>query len=185
MNNLFESQELSLRPFEPADLPALRLYLNHPELAGRRYIAWRLPELTPLSAAQVEGFYTQIQQNQEGFTQAVILKESQELIGHAECDWGWDPHCPSVSLVIAPPFQRRGYGSTILQMQLRYLFEFSAAHTVTAWLNSWNMAGLKFFAANGFHDSGRIRRTGIFQGKYCDTCVMDLLRSEWLVGRGG
>ena len=185
MDNIFGSQALSLRPFEPDDLPALRLYLNHPELAGRRYIAWRLPELAPLSASQVEQYFSQLQENQEGFTMAITLGESQELIGHAECDWGWDPHCPTLTVVIAPAYQRRGYGSAVVRMQLRYLFEFTPAHTVSAWISSWNAPGLAFAQACGFHDSGRMRRSGVFQGKYCDTCVMDLLRGEWLAGRGG
>ncbi len=116
---------------------------------------------------------------------AVILKEGQALIGHAECDWGWDPHCPSVTVVIAPPYQRRGYGSAVLEMQLRYLFEFTPAHTVSAWVQSWNEPALAFLQANSFHNCGCMRRTGIHQGEYCDTQVWDLLRREWQARRGG
>ncbi|HEX9618333.1 MAG TPA: hypothetical protein VGA03_13055 [Anaerolineales bacterium] len=34
----FQTARLQLRPFEPEDVTALQAYLNHPGLAGRRYL---------------------------------------------------------------------------------------------------------------------------------------------------
>ena len=185
MDGLFESQTIVMRPFEAGYRPALQAYLNHPDLAGRRYVPWGYPELAPLSEDQVEQIIQEWNESKKGFHLAVIQRESSNLIGHIECDWEWDPHCPSISLVIGPPFQHRGYGGQVLQLQLGYLFDYTPAHTVTAWISDWNQDGLAFFSKHGFKNAGRMRRTGIHRGKYTDLVVMDILRREWLAGQGG
>lgn len=185
MDELFESQSLNLRPFEAAYSTALQAYLNHPELAGCRYLPWGYPEYTPLSESQVTQVIQEWNQARKSLHLAVSESKSTDLIGHAECDWEWDPHCPSVALVIAPLYQRRGYGGQVLSLLLRYLFEFTPAHSVTAWINDWNQPGVEFFERQGFHSAGRMRRIGVHRGVYSDLLVMDLLRREWLESTGG
>ena len=51
----FASERLSLRALESSDAEALQDYLNEPELIGRRYLPWRIPDVAPLSREQVEG----------------------------------------------------------------------------------------------------------------------------------
>jgi RimJ/RimL family protein N-acetyltransferase len=112
-----------------------------------------------------------------------VLGESGELIGHAEMEWGWDPHCPGVSIVIAPGLQRKGYGSQVMQLLLRYLFESMPAHSLSCWVAEWNTEARAFLKFHGFQESARMRRAGIRQGAYFDMVVTDLLRSEWEGGR--
>jgi aminoglycoside 6'-N-acetyltransferase len=181
----FESKSVFLRPFEAGDRPALQAYLNHPELAGRRYLPWEIPEQPPLSEKQVEQIISEWSESKKSLHLAVVERQSGELIGHAECEWEGDAHCPSLSLVIAPPFQRRGYATQVLRILLRYLFEYTPAHTVTAWVNDWNQPALDFLTRCGFQPAGRMRRVGIHCGVYTDLVVLDLLRQEWLAGVGG
>ncbi len=181
----FQSQNVILRPFEPEDLPALGAYLNHPALAGRRYLPWGGPELAPLSRRQVEAVLHKWSKVEKGLVFAVTRREDGALLGHAECDWGWDPHCPSFSVVIDPEEQRRGYGSQTLGLLLRYLFEHTPAHAVSAWIASWNEPARNFVAHHGFRDEGRMRRIGIRHGAYFDLVVAGLLRPEWQQAGGG
>jgi RimJ/RimL family protein N-acetyltransferase len=107
------------------------------------------------------------------------------LLGHAECDWGWDPHNPSLSVVIAPGRQRQGYGAEVLGLLFSYLFDHTVAHSVTCWIADWNEPARRFAASRGFQEAGRMRRAGIRQGQYFDVMVMDLLRPEWTQPGGG
>jgi RimJ/RimL family protein N-acetyltransferase len=184
-DSLFQSAQLSLRPFEPDDVPALAAYLNHPDLTGRRYIPWTFPELAPLSQQQVQGIVQKWSQVEKGLQLAVVRRQGQELIGHGGCDWSWDPHCPSLSVVVAPAHQRQRYASRVLSLLLRYLFEYTPAHVVTCWVADWNLEGFQFAVHHGFRQAGRMRRAGIRQGKYYDLIVQDLLRSEWQQSGGG
>jgi RimJ/RimL family protein N-acetyltransferase len=175
----FHGDAVDLRPFEPSDVPALALILNHPGLTGRRYVPWGFAELSPLSQGQVEAIIQKWAKTEKGLQLAVVLRETEELIGHVGCDWGWDPHCPDLSLVIAPAHQRRGYGSEVLRLLLSYLFGNTVAHNVSGWVADWNRAGLQFATRHGFQECGRLRRAGIQQGSYFDVVVVDLLRPEW------
>ena len=182
---LFQTERIFLRPFEPADLPALQAYLNHPELAGRRYIPWSFPEDLPLSAKQAEGIYNKWCEGENVSHLAVISQDKQEIIGHTELDWGWDPHCPFVAVLIAPSHQRQGYGSEVLRLLLRHLFENTPAHNVHSWMADWNQAARRFAQEHGFRESGRSRHEGLRQGKYFDAVLVDILRPEWQASQGG
>jgi RimJ/RimL family protein N-acetyltransferase len=181
----FQSGRVALRAFEAQDVPALHTYLKHPELAGRRYIPWGFPGEVPLSQNQVEGVFEAWSKKEDGFVLAAILRDSQDLIGHAECEWEWDPRTPGVSVVIAPEHQRQGYGSEALQILLDYLFGQSPAHNVSGWMGDWNQAARQFARKHGFQESGIWRRDGLRNGAYYDGIQVDILRSEWLAREGG
>jgi RimJ/RimL family protein N-acetyltransferase len=176
---LFQSDRIALRPFEEEDVPALAAYLNHPDLTGRRYIPWSVPEIAPLSRKQVQGIVQKWGDAERALTLAIESRDHRDLLGHAECDWSWDPHCPSASVTVAPAHQRQGYGSEALSLVLCYLFKHTPAHVITCWIADWNESGLQFAAHHGFRQAGRLRRAGIRHGEYFDMIVSDLLRSEW------
>lgn len=182
---LFETEHLILRPFEHADLQALQEHLNHPELAGRRYIPWQFPEDLPLTDKQIEGIFDRWIVEERALHLAVRLREGQALIGHAELEWDWDPHCPYLALVIAPPYQRQGYGSEALYCLMRYLFENTLAHNVTGWVADWNQPALDFAQKHGFQLCGRSRREGMRMGAYYDGILFDILRPEWRARQAG
>lgn len=179
----FKAPDVYLRAFEPEDVPALHSYLNHPNLSGRRYIPWNLPEYFPLSLEQVQSIHEKWSEEDDGVHLAVVLGESGELIGHAEMDWDWDPHCPGVSIVIAPEHQRKGYGSQVMSLLLSYLFKNMPAHNISCWFVQWNQEARAFLKRHGFKESARMRRVGIRQGVYFDLIVADLLRPEWEQGQ--
>jgi RimJ/RimL family protein N-acetyltransferase len=198
MATAFQGDKVTLRPFEPDDAQALREYLNHPDLTGRRCIPWGISETLPLSEQQVQGVLDRWASEDRGTVLAVeaqVRKRSYglsgeatgvaSLVGHAEMNWGWDVHTPSVSVCIAPDQQRRGYGSNALQLLLRYLFDYTPAHNVGCWVAEWNEPALAFLRHHGFHVGGRLRRAGIHQGRCFDLITTDFLRPEWKAQQGG
>ena len=182
--DLFQGEQVLLRAFEPADIPEIWRYLNDPNLAGRRYIPWKYPQDFPLSRKQVEEIYNQWSEPEKGIHLAIMHAETGALIGHCSLDWDWDPLCPSLEIVIAPSHQRQGYGSEVLGILLNYLFENTPAHNVSGQIADWNQPARAFARAHGFRESGRWRRAGMYNGRYYDEILADILRPEW-AKRGG
>ncbi len=180
---ILQNQHLTLRPFTPEDAPELHRYLNHPGLTGRRYIHWDFDDTLPLTPSQVEKLIAKWNETEDGFCYAVVNSTPKPvLIGHAEANWGWDPHMPGASVVISPEFQRQGYGSLALAILLNYLFGFTIAHNVSTRIAEWNTPALAFADKHGFSRVGLIRRDDFRHGQFTNSVVVDLLRREWKEG---
>lgn len=175
----FDGTTVLLRAFETDDAPMLQDYLNHPALAGRRYIPWRFSEVAPLSRKQVDEIIQKWLEEEKALNLAVVQRESDTLIGHCQCDWRWDPHSASVAVVISPEHQRQGFGSKVFELLLRYLFKHTPAHNVSVWIADWNHPARQFVARHGLQEIGGMRRVGLRQGRYYDLVVADILRPEW------
>ncbi len=184
MNSLtFQTDRLILRPFDDADAVSLRACLNHPDLADRRYLARGFPENLPLSARQIRDLLETWGEAKRELYLALIQRSDQALIGYAEFDWSWDPHCPFLAIVISPPHQRHGLASEVLHLLLNYIFENTVAHNVSSWMADWNQPAREFARKHGFKESGRSRRQGLRLGAYYDSILVDILRPEWFALR--
>jgi RimJ/RimL family protein N-acetyltransferase len=176
----FETECLRLRAFEPDDVTSLYAYLNQPDLAGRRYIPWKFPDKVPLSKQQVEDVIKNWIEGEKQFHLAITLRDDGTLIGHANCAWRWDIHCPSIDVVISPAYQQRGFGSEVLHLLLDYFFDNTQAHSISSGMGSWNQGALQFALKHGFKHSGVLRRAGLRDGQIYDWYGVDILRPEWL-----
>lgn len=183
MTEPFSTQRIRLRALEAADVRAVHEYMNDARLFGCRYIPWNLRDAAPLSLEQVEGILETWRTQKRAFTLGVEAREDGRLVGHAGLHWGWDAHCPSLSVVIAPPDQRQGLGTEATHLLLAHAFEETPAHNVSAWAGSWNGPALAFASACGFVESGRIPRAGLRRGVYVDEVLLDILRPEWCAWR--
>jgi RimJ/RimL family protein N-acetyltransferase len=183
-NDIFHSERFFLRAFEPEDVQAIFEYLNHPGLNGRRYIPWKFSDTLPLSKSQVGAILESWEDSEKQFHLAVVLNGEEQLIGHVNADWRWDPHCPNIDLVIAPAFQCQGYGGEVLEMILAYFFEHTQAYNLGGGMDEWNQAARTFASAHGFKECGRMRRAGIRRGVYFDWIGVDIIRPEWVAKKG-
>lgn len=174
----FHGERLSLRAFEADDLDAMG-YLNAPELAGRKGLPWGIDETLPLSTRQIASAIEQFQNRKDGFNLAVTLRATGEMIGHVECGWGWDTLCPWIGVVIAPGQQRQGYGTEVANLLIRYLFEQTPAHVISAEYADWNTAGRALADKIGMTVTGRMRWVGLRGGKPYDEVHADILKREW------
>jgi RimJ/RimL family protein N-acetyltransferase len=181
----FSTERLEFKPFAEDHLPALQSCLNHPELAGRRFLPRGFSEELPLSKTQVENLLKKWGEKQDGFVYAVILQENQELIGYVQADWGWDPISPGISIVISPEQQRCGYGSEALNLMLHYLYSYTVAHNVSGWMGDWNQPARAFATKHGFHEVGHEHYSGVRDGAYYGYITVDILRPEWQALKGG
>ena len=180
MGYFFETEQLVLQAFAPEHLADFHAYLNHPDLAGLRYIPGKFPGDLPLSKSQAEDILKTWSQAEKQFHLAIILREKNTLIGHVNAFWRWDTHCPNSDLVIAPDYQRQGYGSQVLTLVLDYFFNNTPAHNIASGTPGWNRPALDFAARHGFTRTGGFRRVGRRDDVSYDWLGMDILRPEWL-----
>jgi RimJ/RimL family protein N-acetyltransferase len=178
--SLLQGKSILLRPFEPEDVTSLHAILNHSDLIGRRYLPWGFPDNLPLSREQSEAVYKKWKGEEKSLALAMTSREHEELVGYAGCEWHWDPHCPSLYVVISPDRHRLGYGSEALWLLLQHLFENTPAHNISCWIDEWNLAAVNFVARHGFKESGRSRYAGMRHGAPYDSLLFDILRPEWL-----
>ncbi len=183
--SLFRGEHLTLRPPAPADALALADYLNHPDLIGCRYLPDAFPDDRPLFAGRIDALIEEWNRAERGLHLLIALHGEATPIGYAGADWGWDPHAPSLWVVIAPGWRRRGFGREAAYLLLRYLFGYTPAHNVSAWIMSWNSGARSFARSLGFIENGGPRRLGIRDGAFYDGVIVDLLRPEWKQQRGG
>ena len=175
----FTTEQILLRPFTKEDAPALFEALNHPDLSGRKYIPWEFDDELPLSMDTIDKIIEKWMSKEEGLCYAVIHWESQNIIGHAQTDWDWDPHMPDIIVVIYPEAQRKGYGSQAASLLLDYLVDFTIGHNISTWVEEWNIAGLEFAKKLGFTRVGTMRRDEFRGGQFIDAALFDILRPEW------
>jgi len=76
----------------------------------------------------------------------------------------------------------QGYGSEALRLLVGYLFDHLNLYRVQ--LDTWsgNERAIRAFARIGFREEGRLRHAVWGPGRYFDSVVMGLLRSEWRHG---
>jgi RimJ/RimL family protein N-acetyltransferase len=176
----FRGKMVELRPFVPEDRDSLFHYLNDPKLFGRKYIPWQMSDFYPLSYKKIDQIIEKWDKGEKEINLAVILQSSRELIGHCQVEWNWDPHSPSISIVISPSFQRKGYGKEVLALLSNYTFMYTPAVNISCWIYEYNEEGILFAKSCGFQAAGHMRRVGIYEGKYFDFVLFDMLRSEWI-----
>lgn len=169
----FLDDDLALAPAEPADVPHLLEYLNHPEVFEDRHVG-DLPA-EPVAPSAVESLVTDSSDTRRFFTARI----SGNLVGHAAMDWSWDAMQPWIGVGVVPASRRQGIGTRIARLGLAYLFERTPAHVVTTDAADWNEPGLQFASSVGFQRAGAYRRTARRAGQWSDTVVFDLLRREW------
>jgi RimJ/RimL family protein N-acetyltransferase len=179
----FRNDRVTLRALETTDVDALHGYLNHPALVGLRYLPWEFPDTTPLSRGQVTDILEAWKKKKKALTLGIELPGSEELVGHVSLSWGWDTHCPTLGVVVAPDHQCAGLGSAALHLVLGHLFGSTPAHNVSGGTSGWNEAGIAFALHHGFTVCGRVPRAGIRDGAWFEDVIVDILRPEWVAGR--
>ncbi|MEW5825423.1 MAG: GNAT family protein [Candidatus Bipolaricaulota bacterium] len=176
----FESERVALRAFEPEDAAAVASYLNQPDLAGRRYVTGKISNDAPLALVQIHDLFGLWGREEAAWTLAVTDPRTREVLGHVRAEWGWDPHCPSASVVVASDARRRGLGTAALTLAVEYLFLQTPAHVVSGWASSWNHEAISFARHLGFREAGRCPCGGVRDGRLYDEVAFDLLRREWI-----
>lgn len=172
-------EKIYLRPIEPEDIACLCKWANDPETRGLT------GEIRPSSYADTLEFYQKIQKAADRIWLAVVLRETNQVIGETgllrmfpawrTTDW---------SLIIGEKAVRgKGYGAAAAQLMLNYAFGHQNFHRVAIGVVGFNTGALRFYERLGFRREGLQRDGYYYDHRYHDFVMLSLLAHEFLEKR--
>lgn len=179
---LFESPEICLGPIDHEKDPEIESKWTHD------FEFMRLMETTParpLSAAMIKKQYEklekQIEEDKNLYHFTIRAKADDRLIGKAVIQWiEWTNGNGWLRLGIgAAEDRRKGYGSQVLQLLLRFAFAELNLFRVSAAVPEYNEAAIALLRKFGFTQEVCRRSALERDGRRWDLYVFGLLRDEW------
>lgn len=167
--------DITLRAVDPEDIEAMVEYLRSDTLSGRRQLEGDHDR--PMSKKELTAALEEMAGSKTGELFAVWVGD--QIVGHTRTDWWWDVHTPWLDVVVAPEYQRRGIGTSVMGLMLRHVFDDGLARLVQIWIPDWNVAAIEFVEGLGWTQIGTARRTGVRHGHYVDSMVYGFSRADW------
>ena len=179
---LFEEKDVRFGPID---------FETHPDIESR----WthdaefmRLMELKPvrpLTAATVKKQYEAIEkemdEGKELYYFTIRAREDDRFIGKALIEYvDWASGNAYLRLGIGEAeYRRKGYGSQVLNLLLRYAFGEMNLYRVTAVVPAYNEGAMRLFQKFGFMEEVRRRKVLHRDGEFWDAIGFGLLNAEW------
>lgn len=190
---LFDAQDIYLDAIDyEKDAPVESKWTHELE-----YLRMLGPDLArPLSAAQIKKKYEAIEKDAEEHHNLYYFQvrhqprpagEAQDnsdagrLLGFCKLYWiDWAHGSGVIQLGIGNPEDRRkGYGSQVLRLLVRYGFDELNLHRISAHIPGYNLAALGLFQKHGFVEEVRRREVILRDGRRWDMVHLGILRPEW------
>lgn len=181
---LFESQDLRLAPIDHEKDPEIESKWTHDSEFMR---LMDTNPARPMSAAMVKKQYEklekQIEEDKNLFHFMIRLREDDRLIGKAVIHRiEWANGNAFLRIGIGPTEDRRkGYGTQILQMLLRFAFAELNLFRVSAIVPEYNEGAIALLYKFGFTQEVCRRKALERDSRRWDLYVFGLLRDEWQI----
>ncbi len=179
---LFEARDIRFGPIDHDLHPEIESKWTHDSEFMR---LMELKPARPLTPAMVRKEYESIEKQMEEdkniiyFTVRARLDD--RLIGKAVIEWiDWSNGNGWLRMGIgAPQDRRKGYGTQVLGLLLRYAFAEINLYRVTALVPEYNQGARRLFEKFGFVEEVRRRKALNRDGEFWDLIAYGLLVSEW------
>jgi RimJ/RimL family protein N-acetyltransferase len=169
-----------LRRVEHDDLPRFAAWLNDPEVREG------LAMVYPVSVAGEEQWFEAMQRREPAEQQFAIDALSGGggavlhigILGFRVVDWK-NSHAELGIFIGDKAFWGRGFGTDAVRTLVAWAFDELNMHRV--WLKVFedNRRAIRAYEKVGFRHEGRLREERFHAGRYSDTLVMGLLRTEF------
>lgn len=171
-----ENDEIKLRAIEPEDLSFLYAWENHSDW-------WHLgATLSPYSHYTLKEYIANAGEDIYTLKQLrlmIVLQEQEDTIGMIDV-YDFDPFHKraGIGILIAPEFQKSGYGNIALCLLKKYLFEFLRLHQLYVHIPVGNEASIHLFVNNEFYQTGCLKDWLWVDNQYTDVLVLQCLNVE-------
>lgn len=172
---------IELKPFERHHIAKLVEWRNDPEVAY--WSAGGEPEFELITAEEAENFFSSNVKNAsklDSYMFAIYTLKG-EHIGVADYrDVERIKRSCTIGVMIGEKdYWGKGYGTDAIRVLTEYLFNGLNIRRIQ--LDTWsgNERAVKAYRKCGFTEEGRLRENEYVKGKFYDTIIMGLLRSQW------
>jgi len=118
--------------------------------------------------------------NGTGINWAMCLKETGKLIGFIGFYRLDDANDKSeIGYMILPDFWRKGYTAEAMKVLIPFGFQQLNLHRIEADINPENEASIQLALKMGFIKEAFLRQNFKYNGRYIDTLICGLLKSDW------
>ena len=122
----------------------------------------------------------QTEQPRRRFQLAIAFSDDSQVIGNcgirckSENDWEAD-----IGYELAPEHWKRGYATEAAQAMVDFGFRELGLQRISSWCIADNVASARVLEKLGMHQEGRLRENEYFKGRWWDTLLYGMLKSEW------
>jgi RimJ/RimL family protein N-acetyltransferase len=175
---MIQGQRTRLRRIERSDLPNCVKWLNDPEVRDGLAIYY------PVGMVFEEQWFDSVQSLEPAMQPFAIEAVTESAAIHigttAFTSLAWKNSSAEVGIFIGDKaFWGRGFGTDALRALVRWGFDELNLHRV--WLKVYedNARAIRSYEKVGFRQEGRLRHERFHRGRYFDTLMMGLLRTEF------
>jgi diamine N-acetyltransferase len=169
------ADRIYLRPIERDDASLITPWINDPEV--RPFIRRN----RPLNLAGEVEFIDHINRDESTLGLVIVVKEGDRPIGVTGLH-GIDPINRSAEFGITigdKASWSKGLGAEVTRAIVDHAFGALNLNRVALFVYEYNARGIRCYEKVGFRKEGVLRQEHFHDGRYWDTIVMSMLRSEW------
>ncbi|WP_431799468.1 GNAT family N-acetyltransferase [Halobacillus andaensis] len=170
----FETERIYFRKLEKDDISILHRWQNDTDVYMNMSDSFDL-----YSLEDIEKFYDEIK---DGKNYIIVEKNTNKEIGRVALPFlDYEQRNTEILIMIGEKnYWGKGYGKEAFQIILDYVFNELNLHRVGLKVFSFNEKAYKMYEKFGFKIEGEIRESLYRNGKWHDTYLMGLLKSEYL-----
>lgn len=172
---MLRGEKVVLRAMEREDLKRLHELRRNVELVLLGQSTWN-----PVPLAAMERVFDKHLDDED--KSDFVIEVDGKVIGDLGLH-GWkNRRAGSVVMGVSiydPDYVGKGYGRDAINVLLDWAFRIQNYRKVFLHTNATNERAMRAYRACGFIEEGRLRDDDYVDGKYVDTIVMGMLRSEW------
>lgn len=157
-------------------MPAYRRWIADPAVTAYLEMGWR-----PMSDQQADAEYRAMAETPENIVFAIVEAAGQKTIGTIGLyQIQWPARRAQMNILIGEPSAwNQGHGTRALEQLCTYGFQTLNLNMIFLGVNAENVGAIRSYEKNGFVHEGRRRSFVYRNGRYFDSLMMSLLRSEW------
>ena len=171
---LNKTNKISLRAIEREDLKLIQSWRNMPSI--QHFVR----EYREMSMSNIEKWYDSIIDNKEFifFIIEDINKEPTGVVGLTYIDF-INKHADLHLGLYEKPWGDHSYGTDVIDLMLNYGFNYINLNKIYAEIYSIDDAKIKLFKSNKFKQDAILREHYYHNGKYEDSHILSILKSEY------
>jgi [ribosomal protein S5]-alanine N-acetyltransferase len=173
---MLESERLILRQLTPEDAADFFACQSDPDVF--RY-AGRSEETSLESARQMLNILFERHREQTLLSWAIVLKESQRLIGRFQMEeWSDENRRATVGYLLGKQYWGNGYATEALRAVIAYLFEQTTVNRIDTFAWAENSASIRVMEKAGMRFEGLARQRRFAKGAFRDVEYYAILRED-------